>query len=116
QVWALLRQQLATGTGGIMQVSGLHFTYSGTQGSGTITGVWLGKAGDDSTPIPDSASVTYTGTANSFMVGGGDGFTVLESAGNIVQTPDAELQPLVTYVRSLPHPFAYTVDGRIARS
>ncbi|HEX5114280.1 MAG TPA: 5'-nucleotidase C-terminal domain-containing protein [Pseudonocardiaceae bacterium] len=114
QVWALLNQQLAAGTGGIMQVSGLHFTYTGKQGAGAITGVWLGPAGDDSTPIPNDASQTYTGTANSFMVGGGDGFTVLEGAGDIVQTPDAELVPLVNYVRTLPNPFTYTTDGRIA--
>ena len=80
QVWALLNQQLAAGTGGIMQISGLHFTYTGSQGSGSITGVWLGAAGDDSQPIPNDDSATYTGTANSFMIGGGDGFTVLESA------------------------------------
>ncbi|WP_344044619.1 5'-nucleotidase C-terminal domain-containing protein [Nocardioides panacihumi] len=115
QVWALLNQQLATGTGGIMQISGLHFTYTGSQGSGSITGVWLGAAGDSSTPIPNDDSVTYTGTANSFMVGGGDGFTVLEKAGSIVQTPDAELVPLVAYVRGLPDPFTYSTDGRIAK-
>ncbi len=56
QVWALLGQQLAAGTGGIMQISGLHFTYTGSQGSGTITGVWLGAAGDNSTPIPNDTS------------------------------------------------------------
>jgi 2',3'-cyclic-nucleotide 2'-phosphodiesterase (5'-nucleotidase family)/predicted AlkP superfamily phosphohydrolase/phosphomutase len=110
QVWALLAQQLAPGTGGIMQISGLHFTYTG----GQITGVWLGAAGDNSTPIPNSASSSYTGTANSFMMGGGDGFTVLESAGNVVQTPDAELVPLVSYVGTLPDPFTYGTDGRIA--
>jgi 2',3'-cyclic-nucleotide 2'-phosphodiesterase (5'-nucleotidase family) len=115
QVWALLNQQLAAGTGGIMQVSGLHFTYTGSQGSGSITGVWLGAAGDDSQPIPNDASESYTATANSFMVGGGDGFTVLESASNVVQTADAELVPLVAYVRSLPDPFTYTTDGRIAK-
>ena len=114
QVWALLNQQLAAGTGGIMQVSGLHFTYTGAQGTGSITGVWLGAAGDNSTPIPNDASQTYTGTANSFMIGGGDGFTVLQSATNVVQTADAELVPLVAYVRSLPTPFTYTTDGRIA--
>ena len=114
QVWALLQQQLAAGTGGIMQVSGLHFTYTGSQGSGTITGVWLGAAGDNSTPIPNDTSASYTGTANSFMVGGGDGFTVLEGASNIVQTADAELVPLVAYVATLPNPFTYTTDGRIA--
>lgn len=114
QVWTLLNQQLAAGTGGIMQVSGLHFTYTGSQGSGSITGVWLGAAGDDSTPIPNDTSQTYTGTANSFMVGGGDGFTVLENAGDIVQTADAELVPLVDYVGTLPNPFTYSTDGRIA--
>jgi 2',3'-cyclic-nucleotide 2'-phosphodiesterase (5'-nucleotidase family) len=114
QVWALLGQQLAAGSGGIMQVSGLHFTYTGRQGAGSITGVWLGAAGDDSTPIPNDAGQTYTGTANSFMVGGGDGFTVLEGAGDIVQTADAELVPLVSYVGTLPNPFTYTTDGRIA--
>jgi 2',3'-cyclic-nucleotide 2'-phosphodiesterase (5'-nucleotidase family) len=116
QVWALLNQQLAAGTGGIMQISGLHFTYTGSQGSGSITGVWLGPVGDDSQPIPNDESTSYTGTANSFMIGGGDGFTVLESAHNIVQTADAELVPLVKYVGSLPDPFTYTTDGRIAKT
>jgi 2',3'-cyclic-nucleotide 2'-phosphodiesterase (5'-nucleotidase family) len=116
QVWALLRQQLAVGTGGIMQVSGLHFSYTGSQGSGAITGVWLGAPGDDSAPIPDDAGTSYTATANSFMLGGGDGFTVLLGASDVVQTADAELVPLVGYVGSLPNPFAYGSDGRIARS
>jgi 2',3'-cyclic-nucleotide 2'-phosphodiesterase (5'-nucleotidase family)/predicted AlkP superfamily phosphohydrolase/phosphomutase len=115
QVWALLNQQLAAGTGGIMQVSGLHFSYSGSQGSGAITGVWLGPVGDDTQPIPNDTSQTYTGTANSFMVGGGDGFTVLESAGSIVQTADSELQPLLSYVGGLPDPFSYSTDGRITQ-
>jgi len=30
-----------------MQISGLHFTYTG----GQITGAWLGAAGDNGTPI-----------------------------------------------------------------
>ena len=115
QVWALLQQQLAAGTGGIMQISGLHFTYTDSQGNGTITGVWLGAAGDNSTPIPNDSSTSYTGTANSFMIGGGDGFTVLEGASNIVQTADAELVPLVNYVAGLPNPFSYATDGRIAQ-
>jgi 2',3'-cyclic-nucleotide 2'-phosphodiesterase (5'-nucleotidase family) len=104
-VWALLAQQLAPGTGGIMQVSGLKFTYSGS----TITAVTQ----TDGTPILNDTTKTYTGTANSFMIGGGDGFTVLEGAANIVQTADAELVPLVSYVGTLPTPFTYTTDGRI---
>ncbi len=116
QVWALLNQQLAAGTGGIMQVAGLHFTYTGTQGSGSITGVWLGAVGDNSHPIPNDGSETFTTTANSFMVGGGDGFTVLTTAANIVQSADSELQPMLSYVASLPDPFSYATDGRIAKS
>ncbi len=55
QVWALLSQQLATGTGGIMQISGpaLHL-HRQRRVPGRITGVWLGAAGDDSAPIADS--------------------------------------------------------------
>ena len=108
QVWALLAQQLAPGTGGIMQVSGLKFTYSGT----TITTVTL----TDGTPIPNDDSKTYTGTANSFMMSGGDGFTVLKSASNVVQTADAVLVPLVNYVAQLPNPFTYTTDNRITKN
>jgi hypothetical protein len=48
------------------------------------------------------------------MMGGGDGFTVLTGASNIVQTADAELVPLVWYVGTLPNPFTYTTDSRIA--
>jgi hypothetical protein len=60
--------------------------------------------------------MSYTGTANSFVIGGGDGFTVLESAHDVVQSADAELVPLVNYVGSLPDPFTSLTDGRIAKS
>jgi len=38
------------GTGGIMQISGLHSPNTG----GQITGAWLGAAGDNGTPIPNA--------------------------------------------------------------
>ncbi|SOD75001.1 2',3'-cyclic-nucleotide 2'-phosphodiesterase (5'-nucleotidase family) [Jatrophihabitans sp. GAS493] len=116
QVWAVLAQQLATGTGGIMQVSGLHFAYTGTQGSGSITGVWLGKAGDDSNPIPNDGSQTYTATANSFAANGGDGFTVLKGASNVVQQVQPVLTALVDFVSKQPDPFTYSIDGRIVKN
>jgi hypothetical protein len=65
----------------------LHFTYTGAQGSGSITGVRLGAVGDNSHPIPNDTSETFTSTANSFMVGGCDGFTVLESAATSCRPP-----------------------------
>jgi 2',3'-cyclic-nucleotide 2'-phosphodiesterase (5'-nucleotidase family)/predicted AlkP superfamily phosphohydrolase/phosphomutase len=117
QVWALLRQQFQAPDNRIMQVAGLHFSYqSSGPGQGTISAVYLGPAGDDSTPILDDDSTTYTATANSFMVGGGDGFTVLTGASDIVQTADSELVPLVDYVGKLTDPFTYPIDGRIQRS
>ena len=33
-----------------------------------------------------------------------------------MQTADAELVPLVSYVGSLPDPFTVTTDGRIAKN
>ncbi len=117
QVWALLQQQFQAPENRIMQVSGLHFSYqSSGPGQGTISAVHLGPAGDDSTPIPNDDTTTYTVTANSFMVGGGDGFTVLTGASDIVQTADSELVPLVDFVGRLPDPFTYGIDGRIQRS
>jgi 2',3'-cyclic-nucleotide 2'-phosphodiesterase (5'-nucleotidase family) len=114
QVWALLRQQFQTPGNRVMQISGLHVRYATSgPGAGTINAVYLGRAGDDSTPIPDSAGVSYTGTANSFMVGGGDGFTVLTHASNIVQRANPVLDALVGYVGTLPNPFSYAIDHRI---
>ncbi|MBO0830293.1 MAG: 5'-nucleotidase C-terminal domain-containing protein, partial [Streptosporangiales bacterium] len=117
QVWALLRQQFQTPDNRVMQVSGLHFTYASSgPGQGTIQAVYLGGAGDGLDADPDDDSPTYTATADSFMVGGGDGFTELTKATDIVQTADSELQPLLDYVGKLPDPFRYAVDGRIDRS
>ncbi|MBO0892619.1 MAG: 5'-nucleotidase C-terminal domain-containing protein [Acidothermales bacterium] len=117
QVWALLRQQFQPPDNRVMQVSGLHFTYASSgPGQGTIQAVYLGGAGDGLDADPDDDSPTYTATADSFMVGGGDGFTELTKATDIVQTADSELQPLLDYVGKLPDPFRYAVDGRIDRS
>ena len=63
--------------------------------------------------VRNYATETFTGTANSFMMGGGDGFTLLTGTGNIVQTADSEL---VAYVRGLHDPFTYTTDGRIIKA
>ena len=114
QVWALLRQQFQAPSNRVMQISGLHFRYSSSgPGVGTINAVYLGPAGDDSTPIADNAGTSYTATANSFMVGGGDGFTVLTQASNIVQRANPVLDALVAYVGTLPTPCSYAIDHRI---
>ena len=79
--------------------------------------MWLGAVGDNSHPIPNDTSETFTSTANSFMMGGGDAFTVLKSASNIVQTAGSELKPLLAYVGGLPDPFTYPrTDGSLRAS
>ena len=64
---------------------------------------------------PLNFAETFTSTANSFMVGGGDGFAVLESGSNIEHTAESELEPLLACVGGLPDPFTYTADRRIAK-
>ena len=95
QVWALLNQQLAAGTGGIMQVSGLHFTYTGTQGCGIDHRCLAGRGGRQlatrsrttrrsATPAPRTRSWSAAAT----------GSPCSSRRANIVQTADAELVPL----------------------
>ena len=57
-------------------------------------------------------SVTYTVTVNSFLAGGGDGFTVLREGTNRVVGP-VDLDALVEYVEALPTPFTSEIEGRI---
>jgi 5'-nucleotidase len=77
-----------------------------------IDAVFVGPPGDDSQPVPNDASVTYTVTVNSFLAGGGDGFTVLRDGTNRVVGP-VDLDALVDYVAALPTPFTSRIEGRI---
>jgi len=81
-----------------------------------IDAVFVGPPGDDSTPVPNDASVTYTVTVNSFLAGGGDGFTVLRDGTNRVVGP-TDLDGLVEYIETqLPDPFSSEIEGRIVRT
>ncbi|WP_096304698.1 hypothetical protein [Jatrophihabitans sp. GAS493] len=75
-----------------------------------------GSPGDDSHPIPNDQSETFTATANSFVANGGDGFTVFTGAANVDQQAQPVLTALVAYVTKLPDPFTYATDGRIVKS
>ena len=66
--------------------------------------------------MPNDASVTYTVTVNSFLAGGGDGFTVLRDGTNRVVGP-TDLDGLVEYIETqLPDPFSSEIEGRIERT
>jgi len=114
QVWTLLGQQFQTPSNRILEISGLHYRYHLTSPTtGVIDAVFVGPPGDDSTPVPNDASVTYTVTVNSFLAGGGDGFTVLRDGTNRVVGP-VELDALVEYIETqLPDPFSSEIEGRI---
>jgi 2',3'-cyclic-nucleotide 2'-phosphodiesterase (5'-nucleotidase family) len=115
QIWTLLGQQFQTPSNRILEVSGLHYTYSSAgAGSGTIQSVFLGAPADDSTPIANDASTTYTVALNSFLAGGGDGFTVLTEGTNRVVGPN-DLDALVDYIEGLTAPFDAQIEGRITR-
>ena len=78
-----------------------------------IDAVFVGPPGDDSQPVPNDAGVTYTVTVNSFLAGGGDGFTVLRDGTNRVVGP-VDLDALVDYIELvLPDPFTSQIEGRI---
>ena len=113
QVKTLLDQQFPTPSNRILEISGLHYRYHLTSPTtGVIDAVFVGPPGDDSTPVPNDASVTYTVTVNSFLAGGGDGFTVLRDGTNRVVGP-VDLDALVEYVEALPTPFTSQIEGRI---
>jgi 2',3'-cyclic-nucleotide 2'-phosphodiesterase (5'-nucleotidase family)/predicted AlkP superfamily phosphohydrolase/phosphomutase len=113
QIWTLLGQQFQTPSNRILEISGLHYRYHLTSPTtGVIDAVFVGPPGDDSTPVPNDASVTYTVTVNSFLAGGGDGFTVLREGTNRVVGP-VDLDALVEYIEGLPTPFTSQIEGRI---
>ncbi|HEY8556001.1 MAG TPA: 5'-nucleotidase, partial [Actinomycetes bacterium] len=113
QVWTLLGQQFQTPSNRILEISGLHYRYHLTSPTtGVIDAVFVGPPGDDSQPVPNDASVTCTVTVNSFLAGGGDGFTVLRDGTNRVVGP-VDLDALVDYVAALPTPFTSRIEGRI---
>jgi 5'-nucleotidase len=49
---------------------------------------------------------------NSFLAGGGDGFTVLRDGTNRAVGP-VDLDALVEYIEGLPTPFTSQIEGRI---
>ncbi len=64
---------------------------------------------------PIDLNATYSVTVNSFMAAGGDNFSVLTEGSNRV-IGKVDLEALVDFVKSLPQPFDYHIEGRISRT
>jgi 5'-nucleotidase len=106
QIYDLLNQQFAVNR--FLQISGLTYTWD----NGLPAASRVIEVRKDGVAIDKSAS--YTVTANNFIVGGGDGFTVFQGGtGNVLSSID--LDALLTYVAGLPQPFSAPALNRITR-
>lgn len=91
-----------------------------------LTYTWDGKNTDDFSDdevVLDSVMVNgvaldltadYRVTANSFMAAGGDGYSTL-ALGTDRVIGQVDLDALIDYIKGLPSPFNYGIEGRIAR-
>ena len=110
QIYDVLAQQWSTpASPKMLQIAGL--TYSWTNNApgtaGTITEVRKNGVAIDK-------SATYTVTANNFLWGGGDGFTVFKLGGSPV-VGAADIDVLVNYIKGLPAGFDQLIEDRIIR-
>ncbi|MDR6225921.1 bifunctional metallophosphatase/5'-nucleotidase [Desmospora profundinema] len=109
QIKRLLEQQWQDGRTRFLQISGLTYTWDPSRSHGDRV-LDIRKA--DGTVV--EADTAYTVTANRFIATGGDGFTVFTEATDQVVGP-VDLQALIDYIRQLPQPFSYEIEGRITR-
>jgi 5'-nucleotidase len=106
QIVDVLNQQWTTNR--MLQVSGLTYTWDNALPAGSKVVEVL----DDGAPIDLGAS--YTVTVNSFLVGGGDGFTVFALGTNQVGG-DVDLDALIDYLRTQAQPVAAPPLNRITK-
>jgi 5'-nucleotidase len=109
QVYTLLEQQW-TGQpfARLLKTSGLTYTWDAAlPAGGRVVAVYKNGA------LIDKAA-TYSVTVNSFMADGGDNFTVLPAGTNRVGGP-VDLDALIAYIKSIPQPFATSIEGRVQR-
>jgi 5'-nucleotidase len=106
QIYDLLNQQFAVSR--FLQISGLTYTWDNSLPAANR----VLEVKKDGVAIDKAA--TYTVTANNFIAGGGDGFTVfLGGTGNVVGAID--LDAFVSYVQGLVQPFSPPALNRITR-
>jgi 5'-nucleotidase len=93
------------------QVSGLRFTYDGRRASGArVTSVTVGDA-------PLDPAKTYTLAVNTYVLGGGDGYTMFKDARLLLKPEEAQIEPaMLMNTITAAGEIAPAVDGRIQRS
>ncbi|HEV2881431.1 MAG TPA: 5'-nucleotidase C-terminal domain-containing protein [Pyrinomonadaceae bacterium] len=93
------------------QVSGLRFTYDGRLAPGArVTSVTVGGA-------PLDPAKTYTLAVNTYVLGGGDGYTMFKDARLLLKPEEAQVEPaMLMNTVTAAGEIAPVVDGRIQRS
>lgn len=108
QIRDVLNQQWGDKTQ-MLQISGFSYTWDPSKAVGDrVISIKL----PDGTEIDPKKS--YSVTANIFLSGGGDGFTVFTKAQNKEVGP-VDLDALVNYISIQPKPFTYTLQNRIKK-
>ena len=109
QIITLLQQQwLGQTSPRILKTSGIQYTWNPS--AAVDQRVDVSSIRINGTPLDPAAS--YSATVNSFLAAGGDNFTILTSGTNRVIGP-VDLDALITYIGSLPQPFAVSIEARI---
>ena len=92
------------------QVSGLRFSYDARRPAGSrVTAVTVGDA-----PLDDKK--IYTLAVNTFVLGGGDGYTMLKGARLLIEPENAQVEPAVVMnLIAADKQIAPKEDGRIRR-
>ncbi|WP_244933681.1 bifunctional metallophosphatase/5'-nucleotidase [Neobacillus mesonae] len=108
QIRDVLNQQWGTKIQ-MLQISGFSYTWDPNKAVGDkVVSI---KLADGSEINPDKP---YTVTANIFLSGGGDGFTVFNQAQNKEIGP-TDLDAFVKYIEEQPKPFTYGIQNRIQK-
>jgi 5'-nucleotidase len=109
QIFDLLNQQWALPEAPrFLQVSGLTYAWDNAVPADDRV-IAVKKDG-----MPIDRNKTYTVVVNDFLAGGGDGFTVLRRGTDREPGP-VDIDALIGYLESMPHPISASVDGRIER-
>lgn len=103
--------QIEEGAGRFSQVAGIRYTFDKTAEAGSrIVSVEV-KNGDGFEPIDPEA--TYTVATNNYMRGGGDGYSVFNSAGMNAYDFGPGLEQVVADYLAKNNPYTPYTDGRV---
>lgn len=109
QIHDVLNQQWGNRGTKMLQISGMSYTWDANRPIGDKVVNILLSNGSQLDP-----GKTYSVTVNNFLAEGGDNFTVFRQ-GIHQETGKVDIDGTVRYIRKLPKPFTYHIQGRIRK-